>query len=210
MYPRPPPRPGQPLSQPISGYLNRSVAPPIYHSLSLARLSLPVAAYSVSAYQWLLLSLSLSVAPSQLINGSSYLSVAPLISQPISGSSYFSAYQWLFIYRSLSVAPLISQPISGFSYLSAHQGLCIYLNLSVAAPSVSCSQPISGSSHISAYQCPPPPSAYQGLPLLSQPISGSSFIPAYQWLFFISAFQRLLPYWGLSEPISLSVAPSLS
>ena len=176
--PDPPPPPhGQPItdiylnlngSPSISAYQwlilfqNLSVAPPISQPTSgcLLCLNLSMAAPSVSACQWLPFSFSLSM---------------------ISGSSYISAYQQLFLSLSLSMAPHLSQsikvsslswvaplprPISGSSFILA---LTLLYNFSVAPP---LSGPISPS-------VVPPLSAYQGLFL----ILGGSFTPAYQWLF---------------------------
>ena len=109
------------------------------------------------------------------------LSVAPLISQPISGSLSLSMASLTF---SPPEALHLPQPISGcplsvtFSLLMALS----YPSLSVSTPSLSAlplSQPINGFS-------------------LSQPFSGSSPIGAYQGL---SASQWLLHYPSLSRPL---------
>ena len=152
-----------------------------------------MAASSVSACQWLPFSFSLSM---------------------ISGSSYISAYQQLFLSLSLSMAPHLSQsikvsslswvaplprPISGSSFILA---LTLLYNFSVTPP---LSGPISPS-------VVPPLSAYQGLFL----ILGGSFTPAYQWLFLYlsadSSVQLLSgssPIWAY-QPLSGSSIISLS
>ena len=112
----------------------------------------------------------------RMSNTTSILSVAPLIFQPIDD-------KWLLLFLSVSAASLISQPISGSSFISTYQGIFLILGgsftpayqwLFLYLSTDSSVQLLSGSSPIWAYQ-----------PLSgSSIIDISRFLPYLGWLLY--------------------------